>query len=520
MKKLTVQEAAEWIKDGDTVAFSGFLLTAFAREIVIAMKEKFEKTGSPKNLTVMHASGCGNNADQGVFELMEREGLVSKYICGHYTRSKRSVELVNRNAIESHNLPIGMLCKMYQAKIEGKIGEFSKIGLHTFVDPRYSGGKMNSVTKDDLVELVDIQGEEYLLYKAPNIDIGIIRGTTVDEHGNLTMEEEASFADALEVAMATKASGGKVIAQVKYYVKDSSIDRPNVKVPGIFVDGFYVTEDAQEYHRQTPGELYSPILSGYNHTDITSKKVPLVLDERKIIARRAAFEIKRDTVVNLGFGIPENIALVADEEGMIQHLVLTVESGIIGGIPLGGKHFGAAVNAWATMSMSQIFDYYNGGGLDISFLGFAEVDPYGDVNVNKFGPSIAGVGGFIDISQSTKQMVFCGTMTSGGLKIKIENGNLVIVQEGKRKKFVKEIETICYNSRYGVQRGQNCIFITERCVFRPTEDGLELIEIAPGIDIDRDIKDQMEFPIKVSKDLKTMDPRIFNIEPMELRKAF
>lgn len=517
MERLTLKEAVSWIKDGDTVAFSGFLLANFSREMVVGIRNSFLNTGYPRDLTIVHAAGCGIINEQGIFEL-SIEGLMKRYISGHYLNSLQTANLTNRNAIEAYNLPQGVITKLYRAKTENKPGHLSKIGLNTFVDPRYDGGKMNDITQENLVELVNLNNEEYLNYKTFDIDIGIIRGTSVDENGNITMEEEACYSDALEVAMATRASGGKVIAQVKKVVKATSISRSNVKVPGIYVDGVIVSEDVEEFHRQTGGEVYDPSISGHVHVDLSSRKVPLPLNERKIIARRAALELQKNSVVNLGIGIPELVGLVADEEDITEDLVLTVESGIIGGAPLGGRHFGASLNAWAAIPMISMFDYYNGGGLDAAFLGFAEVDQAGNVNSSKFGKRIAGIGGFVDISQPTKNLFFCGTMTNGGLETEIREGKLIIKKEGKRKKFKKEVQQICYNAQFGIENEQNCLFITERCVLQPTPKGMKLLEVAPGIDIQKDILDQSEFNILISDDLKLMDERIFKIEPMNMRQ--
>lgn len=516
MERLSVKKAVSWINDGDTVAFSGFLLANFSREMVVGIKNSFKEAGHPRNLTIVHAAGCGISNEQGIFELSIK-GLMKRYISGHYLNSIQTANLANKNLIEAYNLPQGVITKLYRARIENMPGHISKVGLNTFVDPRYEGGKMNQAAKEDLVEVIDIGEQEYLNYKTFDIDIGIIRGTSADENGNITMDEEACYSDALEVAMAAKASGGRVIAQVKKIVDSKSISRASVKVPGIYVDGVILSQDIEEFHRQTGGEVYCPSISGENKVDLSLKKTPLPLDERKIIARRAAFELKKDAVVNLGIGIPEVVGLVADEEDITQDLVLTVESGIIGGVPLGGRHFGASVNAWAAIPMISMFDFYNGGGLDAAFLGFAEVDNEGNVNSSKFGNRIAGIGGFIDISQPTKNIFFCGTFTNGGLEVEVSEGKLTILAEGQRKKFKNRVQQICYNAQYGIDNEQNCLFITERAVFQPTHEGLKLIEVAPGIDIQKDIINQCEMEIIIDPNLKEMDPRIFEIEPMNLR---
>lgn len=508
MKKMSVRQAVDLIKDENTIAVSGFLLAVTAREVLKELGEKYVEKNEPKNLTVMHAAGVGNNKDQGIYEI-SYEGLVARYITGHFAGNQRLVDLTNQNKIETYNFPQGVISKMYRARSAGKSGELTKVGLYTFCDPRLGGGKLNDSTKEDLVELVRVAGEEYLYYKTPNIDVAIIRGTTADENGNITMEEESAYIDAKDVAMATKASGGKVIAQVKNYVSSESIDRSQVVIPGIFIDAIVVSENPIENHRQTPASFYDPIIAGHNRALMDHQETKFPLDERKVIARRAAKELKKASVVNLGIGIPEGVALVAKEEGIGDEMILTIECGLIGGIPLGGANFGSAANAWGALAMAEQFDFYNGGGLDLAFLGFAEVNEKGDINVSKFGDRIAGCGGFIDISQTTKDIFFCGTLTAGGLKEKIVDGKLVIEQEGKRKKFLKDLDQITYSAEYGVKTNQNVSFITDRCVMKLTSEGLVVTEVAPGIDIQKDIIEQMEFKPIIASDVREMDPALF-----------
>lgn len=505
-KLLSFDDAIDLIKDGDTVAVSGFMLATAAREIMVKIGERFKSTGHPENITLYQGAGIGNNNNQGVCE-MTYPGLIKRYVTAHFANNKPMIEMALKNEVEAYNFPQGVISHLYRQAAGNKPFEITKIGLNTYCDPRLKGGKINSAAKEDLVDLIEIDGEEYLKYRVPKYDIGLIRGTTADEHGNITMEEESSIIDSLDIAMAVKASGGKVIVQVKNIVSSSSIDRKNVAIPGIFVDAVVKSENPEQYHRQTPGTYYDPIISGRYKSDNFGFK-PLELNERKIIARRAAKELEQNSVVNLGIGIPEGVASVAEEEG-IDNIVLTVESGLIGGIPLGGSNFGSAVNAWAGLPMASQFDFYDCGGLDRTFLGFAEVDPKGNINVSRFGDRIGGCGGFIDITQSTKNIVFCGTMTAGGLKTEVKNGKLVIVREGDRKKFLSKIEEVTFSAKQSRKIGQNVLFVTERCVFRLGEKGLVLIEVAPGIDIEKDIFDQMNFRPEVSDDLKVMDERIF-----------
>ena len=447
-----------------------------------------------------------NNNDQGICEL-SYPGLIKRYVTAHFANNRPMIDMVLKNEVEAYNFPQGVIAHLYRQAAGGKDFEITRIGLKTYCDPRLRGGKVNDAAKEDLVDLIEIDGKEYLKYKVPSYDIGIIRGTSADEFGNISMEEESSIIDSLDVAMAVKASGGKVIVQVKNVVSSQSMNRQDVVIPGVFVDAIVKSEDPINYHRQTPGVYYDPIIAGRYKSDKYGFK-PLYLNERKLIARRAVLELEDNSVVNLGIGIPEAVSSVAAEEGL-ENIILTVESGLIGGIPLGGSNFGSAVNSWAGLAMARQFDFYNSGGLKKTFLGFAEMDPRGNINVSRFGDRIGGCGGFIDITQSTKDIVFCGTMTAGGLVTEVRDGKLVIVQEGKRKKFKKIIDEITFSAEESFENGQNVIFVTERCVFALREDGIELIEIAPGVDLDKDILGQMDFRPMIAEYLKVMDLRIY-----------
>lgn len=516
MKKINIEEAIHLVKDGDTIAVSGFLLATTPSEILRALGKRFEAEKAPKGITILQAAGTGNNKDEGIYDI-SHPGMVKRYITGHFANNQRLIEQTNKNEVESYNFPQGVISKMYRNIAAGFMGEISKVGLRTFCDPRLDGGKLNEKAQEDLVERIELGGEEYLYYKAPKIDVALIRGTTADENGNITFEEESAVVDAKEIAMAAKASGGIVIVQVKYYVDSKSIDRQDVVIPGIFVDHVVVSETPQETHRQTPASFYDPAIAGHRRVHMAAEK-SYPLDERKAIARRAAMELRLGDVVNLGIGIPEIVGIVANEEGVGDDIILTLEGGLIGGIPLGGANFGSAVNAMAALPMNAQFDFYNGGGLDAAFLGFAEVNERGDINVSRFGERIAGCGGFIDISQSTPRVFFCGTMTAGGLKERIENGKLIIEQEGKRKKFLSQLDQITYSAEYGLETGQEVVFITDRCVMKPSEKGLVITEVAPGIDIRKDIVEQMEFAPIIAEDVKEMDLRIFEEEPIGLKE--
>ncbi|MBR2362417.1 MAG: acyl CoA:acetate/3-ketoacid CoA transferase, partial [Spirochaetaceae bacterium] len=366
-------------------------------------------------------------------------------------------------------------------------------------------GNINVSKKDmDLVKVVNIEGEERLLYKAFPVNVGIIRATYADTQGNCTMEHEGALAESLAIAQAAKNSGGKVIVQVKQVVEYGSLDARLVKIPGIYVDAIVVA--SEENHRQTFGTYYNPAYSGEIRVPVDSL-APLPLSERKIIARRAAMELIPDAVVNLGIGMPEGVASIAAEEGL-KGMVLTTESGTVGGIPAGGGDFGVTTNPDCVLEQPAQFDFYDGGGLDVAFLGLAQMDVHGNINVSKFGPKIAGCGGFINITQNARKVIYCGTFTAGGLKISVAEGKLKIDQEGKSKKLISEVEQVTFSGAYAQEKGQPVLYITERAVFQLTPEGVELIEIAPGVDLQKDVLDQMDFK-PIMKDVKTMDGRIF-----------
>lgn len=510
-KVVSATEATNVIKSGDTIATGGFVGNGFAEQLAVTLEERFLATGTPRNLTLLYAAGQGDGRDRGLNHL-GHEGMVARVIGGHWGLVPSLQKLAVENKIIAYNLPQGVISTMFRDIAAKKPRTISAVGLGTFVDPRNGGGKINAATTEDLVELITFDGEEYLAYKTLPIDIALLRGTTADPAGNITMEKESLTLEVLAIAIAVRNSGGKVIVQVERVAELGSLNPRQVKIPGIFVD--YVVVAEPENHWQAFGEQYNPAYSGGIKVPVQSLP-PMEMGPRKIIARRAACELQAGDIVNLGIGVPEGVSSVVNEEGLLDQIILTTEPGVIGGIPAGGLSFGAAVNAQAIIDQPYQFDFYDGGGLDITFLGMAQADMHGNVNVSKFSNRLAGAGGFINISQNTHRVVFLGTFTAGGLRTVIENGQLRIEQEGRTRKFVQgEVEHITFSGDYAVKRGQKVLYITERCVFSLTAEGLELLEVAPGIDLQRDILDLMDFTPIIRTTPRQMDGRIFRREPM------
>lgn len=513
-KVITAAEAVKKIADGVCVGVTGFAGSGHAEVITSEIENQFLNEGHPRDLTVFHCAGIGDGKTKGIGHF-GYEGLVKRVIGGHYNLAPRMVKLAVENKIEAYNFPQGTLAQLTRDIAAGKPGTVSKVGLRTFVDPRIEGGKLNAKTQEDMVEVLNLQGKEYLFYKGFNVDVAIIRATSADERGNLSIEKEAVSLEIFSMAQAAKRSGGIVIAQVERIVSAGSLNPKMVKVPGILVD--YIVVAAEEQW-QTYGEAYNPAYSGEARVPVGQLEA-MPLDERKVIARRAAFELIPNAAVNLGIGMPEGIAAVANEEGIASQMTLTVEAGGIGGIPAGGSSFGASTNVEVLLDQPYQFDFYDGGGLDVAFLGLAQMDKKGNINVSKFGPKIAGCGGFINITQNAKKVIYCGTMTAGGLKVKVEDGQLKIIQEGKINKLIDTVEQITFSGEYAQSVNQPVLYITERAVFELTPEGVMLTEIAPGIDLEKDVLAHIDFKPLISPDLKTMDYRIFQEGPMNLNVA-
>lgn len=510
-KVITPQEAAGLVQDGDRITMSGFIGMCHPQEVTYAIEDRFLKTGHPRDLDLFFPTNVGDGTDALGMNHLGHEGLLRSIVGGHWNLVPALQKLVTENKVQAWNLPIGTLAQLLREIAGNRPGVITKIGLNTFVDPRNQGGKMNEITREDLVEVMEIDGEEYLRYKPfKKINVGVIRGTYADENGNLTMEKEAAFLEALAMAEAVKNTGGIVIAQVEDVVENGTLNPKDVKVPGILVD--YVVKGTPDNSWQTYMDPYKPEFSGQIKKPLNALE-PMPLNVRKVVSRRAAMELTPNAIINLGIGMPEGIANVANEEGL-PGLKMTVEAGNIGGVPASGVGFGACTNPECTIDSPSMFDFYDGGGLDQAFLGLAECDSNGNINVSRFGPKIAGCGGFINITQSTPVVVFCGTFTAKGLKEKIGDGKLEIVQEGQVRKFKKDVEQITFSADFATKAGQKVLYVTERAVFELRDGVFTLTEIAPGVDLQKDVLDQMDFKPAVAEDLKLMDERLFREEPM------
>ncbi|MGE4519084.1 MAG: acyl CoA:acetate/3-ketoacid CoA transferase [Desulfobacteraceae bacterium] len=513
-KIVSSKEAINLISDNDTVVVSGFVGTGIPEKILLELENKYLSEKSPRNLTLVYTAGIGDRKDAGM-NRFGHEGLLRKVIGGHWGLVPKLSKLALENKILAYNLPQGVIAHMYRDGAAKKPRTITSVGLGTFVDPRFGGGKINALTKEDIVELIEFDGKEYLAYKTFPIDIAIIRGTTADSQGNITMEKEALTLESLSMAMCAKNSGGLVIAQVERIAEKNSLNPQKVKIPGILVD--CIVQSEPEYHKQTITTQYNPGLCGELRIPLSSIE-EIKMDERKIIARRAAFELEANSVVNLGIGMPEGIANIANEEKILDYITLTAEPGVIGGIPSGGLDFGTAVNTEAIIDQPYQFDFYDGGGLDLAFLGMAEADQSGNVNVSRYTGQLVGCGGFINITQNAKKVIYLGTFTAGGLKVESKNKKLHITSEGKFKKFKNQVEQITFSGKIAAEKKKEVLYITERAVFSLSEQGLVLEEIAPGINPEKDIFPFMEFMPVISENLKKMDERIFIDEPMDLKK--
>ncbi len=511
-KIISADEAARLVPDGATL----LIVPMPSEELYPAFPRVFKETGSPNNLTIVWTAGIGPfSMEAKGMNHFAHAGMVKRIIAGHIGLNQAIVKLIATEGCEAYNLPQGTLAQLYREIAAKRPGLITEVGLGTFVDPRLEGGKMNARTQacEDLVECIEIGGEEKLLYNTFPVDVALIRGTTADARGNISVEDEALEMECLEAAMAAKNSGGIVIVQVER-TGDAPLHPHDVQIPGIFVD-YVVVAQSRATHPHTMFVDHDPCYSGQERADLSQAVSAMPLSAEKVICRRAFMEMVPGMNVNLGVGIPMSVAQVAFEEGMLDQVTLNTEVGIIGGLPEGGKNFGPAKNPMAFMSQAAMFDFYDGGGLDLACLGMAQTDGEGNVNVSKLGPRLIGCGGFINITQAARKCIFCGEFAAVGFEATVKDGQLRIQHEGKIVKFVETVEQITFSGKQARKDKRAVLFVTERCVFQLVSEGLLLKEIAPGIDLQRDILDRMAFRPIVPDEVPLMPEAIFCDAPMQ-----
>lgn len=520
MKIISADEAVKLIKDNDMLGVSGSGGCGSPENLLNALRHRYEKEHHPKNISVTCGITPGNRTTDYIgFNNLAIDGMVKKAICGHLGRGKLFGQAVSENKFAAYTIPLGVYGHLLRATASKRPGIITHVGLHTFCDPRKQGCKANAACKEDIVELININGEEKLLYKSYPINIAFIKASFADEDGNVSLWNEPIIGEQVELASATHASGGIVICEVDKIVPKNSILPKKVDIFQKIVDYVVVAKqrtDLGEYNFP----IFKPELIGEKKVKM-EKLPPIPLDERKVCGRRASMLLKKDMIVNCGIGMPDTIGRIAAEEGYIKDIYISIETGVFGGIPVYGDLFGAAINPISLYSTTNIFDLYDGGIIDTGIVGLAEVDKYGNVNVSKLNGRSTGPGGFINITQNCKNIIIMGTFTSGGLQTEINDGKLRIVNEGKYKKFKENVAEITLSSKYTLENKINIIYITERAVFKLNNECLlELIEIAPGIDLEKDILANMDFKPVISKNLKLMDSRIFMDKKMGLIENF
>jgi propionate CoA-transferase len=514
---LTPREAVEFIRDGAALALGGFGSYCGPDALLEALRQRYTETETPRGLTIVTGISTGDNTleDRGMNRIA-MEGLVDTAIVGHFANAPKFSALAGGNVIAAYTLPLGVMVHLFRAAAGKKPGVFTKVGLGTFADPRNEGCKGNARAVRqgrDVVELLDINGEEVLFYPTIPLDICLLRGTYADEDGNISIEHEGLTGSELEIAAAVHNHSGTVIVQVEDIVRRGSIHPRKVRIHGSLVD-YVVKTPSPDLHMQNYAtSVYLPALTGELRC-VTKGIEPMKMGLRKIIARRGAMELIPGCVINLGIGIPSGVGIIANEEGIAA--TLSLESGPIGGVPLEGTGFAGSMNPENINSICDTFDLYDGSFLDMTFLGAAEIDERGNVNVSKFGNRCPGPGGFINISQNTPKVFFMGGFTAGKQRIEVTGGKLNIIEDGPKMKFIKEVQQITFSADYARGMGQEVTYITERAVFRLTGSGIMLTEIAPGVELERDILAHMGFCPLIAEDLKVMDGRIFREGKMGL----
>lgn len=504
----TAREAVDLISDGDTLAIGGSGGGLVEPDLLLrSLGERYQEEGGPGALTLLHTTGIGDREGGGMDHLAHA-GLARRIVAGNWGMAPRMSQMVIDNQFEAYNFPQGVMSQLLREIAGGRPGLITHVGLGTFCDPRVEGGRLNKAAKDDIVEVIQVGGREWLFYPSFDIDVCFIRGTTADEDGNISLEEEGANLEMLSLAQATRNSGGLVIAQVKQVAEAGTLHPRSVVVPGICVDVVVVNAE----QRQLVTHDYNPAFAGQLKQSL-SRLDPFPLDQRKVVARRAVAEVRDGDVVNLGVGIADGVASVAAEEGWSDLVTLTIEQGLVGGVPARGVIFGVATNPVAILDQPYQFDFYDGGGLDITFLGFAQIDLAGNVNVSKFGNRVVGAGGFINISQNARTVVFCGTFNAGGLRAVPGDGRLEVEVEGRHSKFVNRVDQITFSAEQARLRGQRILYVTERAVFTLGENGLVLVEVAPGIDVQTQVLDLLPGEVEVA-DVASMDRTIFEDRPL------
>lgn len=508
------KEAAEKIKNGDSVCVIGNISMLEPETILYEIEQQFLEKGTPRDLTLLFPVFIGSMENRGI-DYFAHEGMVKRAIGGSYASmgpNRRFNDLIFENKVEAYHLPMGPFYKLLQNTGAGQPGLFTEVGLHTSADPRMGGGRLNEATKENIVQVKDLDGREWLYYPRLPVDVSIIRGTSADEKGNIYLENEPTSQGILAIALAAKNNGGIVIAQVRRKVRSGTIHPKLGAVPGKLVDFVVLDErdEAQVSHHEA---------TTYTEQKEQIEKREMPLTHRKVILRRMLLELWENAFVNLGFGIPAQLPALAVEEGVAENLEFTIEHGPIGGLPGWDGTFAVSVNPEMILDSTNIFDVYTCGMLDISCLGMGEADRFGNVNNHKFKNMIAGAGGFNDITYKTPKILFGGTFTAGGLKTEVSGGTIKILQEGRNRKLASGIEGITFNAQDARKRGQTVKYITERAVFELGDRGLVLKEIAPGIDLKRDILDLLDFEVEIAEDLVRMDERIFKEEVMGISLA-